>query len=302
MTVHADAAGPAIYAGGPDQVPAPGIVQRWDGTSWTSIGPMPFATTAASLLSQDDGSGQKLYAGVAPLVNGAPAVFRFDGTAWQPVGGGAGSTTSALTGIVRCLSLFDDGSGLRLYAANQSVTTAMQVARWDGAGWSSVAAVSGNGPLVFRRLAAIGTLDGDLHLGGLFDAVDSLPSVNIAKGRLRRPRVLLGQIGGPGNGVTVWNENLVPNRAYQNVFSIEPCPSGPGGGPWLGLCSSDPAILFFQIGLPLGTVPFHFTSPISWTVAGPYPLSPGLVIEGLCFDRTYNVLGCVGPVTRYTVQ
>lgn len=300
LASHTDASGTSLVAGGPVFGSLGGSILRWSGSVWTSVN-WTGSSPVASLLSHDDGSGPRIYAGVSTSVPPLPAVYRSTATNWEAVGGGAGSTSSALSGIARSLRLFDDGSGPKLYAANQAPTFTMQVARWDGSGWSAVATPV-NGALTLGRLNAIGTFGNDLVLGGLFTSVSGVVSTNIAKGRVNRPLVLLGQIGGPGNGVSVWNQNLVPNRAYQNVFSVEPCPTGPGGGPWLGLCASDPAILFFQIGLPLGAVPFHFTSPNPWTVAGPFNLPPGLVIEGLCFDRTYNVLGCVGPVSRYTVQ
>ncbi len=90
-----------------------------------------------------DGSGESLYVAGRFLAIGdtiARNVARFDGAHWSPLGPGLG-TSNTNTGV-EFLTVYDDGSGPKLYAAghfSSAGTTAVQnVARWDGSTWTAV--------------------------------------------------------------------------------------------------------------------------------------------------------------------
>jgi hypothetical protein len=113
----------------------------------------------------------------------------------------------------------------------------------------------------------------------------------------------VAQIGGPGGNVIVSNWGLIPGNEYYNVFSIEPCPAGPGTGPGqlLGICATTPAATQFlinQLLLPVGTPPFHFIATSNY-VAFPALSVPPVVLDGICLDITSGV---ATPVIRITIQ
>lgn len=114
--------------------------------------------------------------------------------------------------------------------------------------------------------------------------------------------LLFSQSGGPGSPLTISNQNMVVGHEYINLFTIEPCSSGLGTGPYLGLCTTDLPGLMNQLTQPLGTLPFHYTATSSTANFGPYPLISGLVIDGVCLDFTGGILGAVSPVARIVLQ
>ena len=119
-----------------------------------------------------------------------------------------------------------------------------------------------------------------------------------------RIRLVASQDGGPGSPVFLRNHHLIPGHEYFNVFSLEPCATGVGSGPFLGLCASAPAavdLLVAQVLVPVGTAPFHFVATSESTSFGPFPLPP-LVIEGICIDFTGGTLDAVSGVSRLIVQ
>lgn len=130
-------------------------------------------------------------------------------------------------------------------------------------------------------------------------AFDSAPLATLVAAA---PCLLLSQPGGPGTGVHVRNENLLPGREYYNIFSFDPCPSGPATGPWLGLCAGSFDLLLMQFQTPPGALPFHFIATAPVQNLGVYGLPPGLGVEGICFDFTGGNLGAVSPVAAYLVQ
>ncbi len=139
-------AGPALYAAGGFDVAGgidTGHIARWDGTSWSAIGP-GFNHRVYALTVFDDGSGAgpALYAGgVFSTVGGGAAnhIARWDGTSWSALGSG---TSGTATPQVVALTAFDDGGGSDLYAAggftNAGGVTVNRIARWNGAGWSAL--------------------------------------------------------------------------------------------------------------------------------------------------------------------
>jgi hypothetical protein len=79
-----------------------------------------------------------------------------------------------------------------------------------------------------------------------------------------------------------------------NVISTEMCGGGPGSGPYLGLCASDPTSLILQLTIPPGTLPFRFVSNGTTQDFGPYPGIPaGLTVDAITLD-------IAGPFWRFS--
>tara|TARA_R110000782_G_scaffold45706_5_gene101284 strand:+ start:1296 stop:2645 length:1350 start_codon:yes stop_codon:yes gene_type:complete len=174
--------GPALYAAG-RFLTIGGVVAsniaKWDGTGWQPLGE---GITRSSGFAQgfhmavfDDGTGTALYVGGSfNRINGGDVVnniAKWDGTTWSPVGDGFDSAVQELT-------VFDDGSGAKLYAMgnfnNTGSTPAAKMARWTGTAWEPLGAgASANtfGAIVFD--AGEGEA---LHFGGSFTTVDGVAS------------------------------------------------------------------------------------------------------------------------------
>ncbi len=92
-------------------------VARWNGSSWSALG-SAFDNDVLALAGFDDGVNKILYAsGLFKNVRGGGVpglnrVAQWNGTNWLPLGTGIESNGTAL-------SVFDDGSGLALYAAGR---------------------------------------------------------------------------------------------------------------------------------------------------------------------------------------
>jgi hypothetical protein len=176
-----------------------------------------------ALTTFDDGSGRgpELYAGGRFVIAGGAfvqCVARWDGARWWPLGSGV-----ALGGIftnVRCLAVFDDGSGSgpALYAGGffsvAGGQTAKSVARWNGMEWSPVG--GGMDDAVFA-LAVFDDGSGGgpaLYAGGSFTLAGGTAASRIAR----------------WNGRT-WSP--VSSGMSSSVFALETFDDGSGGGPKL---------------------------------------------------------------------
>ncbi len=96
---------------------------------------------------------------------------------------------------------------------------------------------------------------------------------------------------------------LFDRRLHFNVFSLDPCPGGPGSGSIGGLCVTTLGNLLFilnQVAQPLGTPLFHFEAASSYVSWGPLP-APPLAVQAICFDFTGGVLGPISPVAAITI-
>lgn len=116
-----------------------------------------------------------------------------------------------------------------------------------------------------------------------------------------RPVIAVTQAA-PGEACFLDLSRLVVGHEYHDIFSLEPCPGGPGTGVWLGLCTSDPMIFVSQFLLPAGVDPFHIVATSENRHYGPYALPPGITVEGVCFDFTGGALGRVSAVTSLLIQ
>ncbi len=137
MVVFDDGTGPALYVGGVFQVldGAASHIARWDGSSWSVVGPDPGATVLA-LAVYDDGTGPAMYAAGMGMT-----AIKYQGGQWDHIGMfSAGFSMPEL----HSLTVHEEpGGGPALYVGglftevNFSIP-AFGVARWDGNEWSAL--------------------------------------------------------------------------------------------------------------------------------------------------------------------
>ncbi|MBL9120312.1 MAG: hypothetical protein JNL80_10415 [Phycisphaerae bacterium] len=138
--------GPALYAAGDfsmaGSVPVTDIA-RWNGVSWSSVGPAFGGGYIAALAVFDDGlgGGPALYAGGSFFNIGSTVVrniARWNGTSWSALNSGLDD------GAVTCMTATNGGStlGPSLFVGGFFYridgVTARRLARWDGTSWSGV--------------------------------------------------------------------------------------------------------------------------------------------------------------------
>jgi len=111
-----DGSGEALYAAGFDFSTAAGHVARWNGTSWTQVGPT-FASRVDGLAVFDSGGGPQLHACGESGLSPGSAVARWDGVSWSALG----------TLTTRTIALASYGG--RLFGAGSALSM------WDGSSW-----------------------------------------------------------------------------------------------------------------------------------------------------------------------
>jgi hypothetical protein len=188
MIAFDDGGGPLLYAGGSFQAAGGRLafsVARWDGESWSAVGPGLRSGIVYSFAVFDDGRGPALYAGGSFQTSGGKPVrgiARWDGVSWSEVGGGVsgGSTRST----VRALCVFDDGNGPALYAGGEFGSAGGEpatsfIARWDGESWSSVG--GGMHSWVYDLAVHDDGSGPALYAGGTFLSAGGVPAQRLAK-------------------------------------------------------------------------------------------------------------------------
>lgn len=103
----------------------------------------------------------------------------------------------------------------------------------------------------------------------------------------------------PGTMYSLLLDGLIVGHEYFTIFTVnEPCPGIPGTGPYFGLWTQDPGVLWRQYLTPLGTPPWHFSAAAATLSWGSWSMPPGTVIEALCFDATNPQVLRISGVTR----
>jgi hypothetical protein len=124
-----------------------GCISRWTGNGWSLVGGglsanSQFGSVVFALAEYDSGDGPELFVGGA--FNGSQTVLskgliRWSGSNWNPIAGGL-STATGDPPYVDIMTVYDDGSGPKLYVAGNfnsiGGTTSPWLAQWDGATWS----------------------------------------------------------------------------------------------------------------------------------------------------------------------
>lgn len=147
LAVYDDGGGDALYAGGLFTIAGGGganYLAKWRGGAWSAVGAGTNGFVYA-LANHTDATGGGLYIGGNFTTGGggsANRVARLTGTTYSALG--AGITPGTFAPGVRALLSFDlDASGVpELYAGGDFTaaggTPAANVARWDGAAWSTL--------------------------------------------------------------------------------------------------------------------------------------------------------------------
>lgn len=189
MLVFDDGSGSALYVSGIFTsiagINARGIA-RWNGVSWQPVGDV--ATSLASpqvyaMVAFDDGNGPALYAGgTFSSIGGVPAVniAKWNGNTWQALGNGLG------VGPVDCLAAYDEGLGLKLFAAGEFAasgsTPVSLIARWDAGAWSPVGGgLTGTNPFVECLQVFDDGTGAALYAGGQFSTAGGQPAHAIVR-------------------------------------------------------------------------------------------------------------------------
>ena len=157
--------------------------------------------------------------------------------------------------------------------------------------------------MVFAVPAALigQTMNVEFHVGNSGD--DGFSSYayldNIQLGTPAGPfAVTLSSPLGAGS-LQVDNTGLTAGTATYNIFTLnEPCPGGPGTGPLLGLCTTNPQFLIDQFNS--GVAPFAFLATGPTETWGPIAgLPSGIVLECVSFE--FPGLVNVSPVAFHIV-
>ena len=147
-----------------------GGLRRWAGAAWSALPAPPAGLgTSYTLAAGNLGSGPRLFAG------GSGSIFQWNGTSWSQLGG-------ATNGPVNSLTVWNDGSGNKLYAGGSFTqigpVSAARVARWNGSAWSPLGSGVGDGPEPAAwALRGIGSR---LYVGGSFTTAGGAAAANIA--------------------------------------------------------------------------------------------------------------------------
>ena len=304
LEVFDDGTGPALFAGG-SFTTAGGIaasnIAKWDGTTWSPLGT---GTNSGPYTMQvyDDGLGagpNLIVAGYifsAGGVAGTTNIARWDGTNWFALLNGADAS-------VACLEVMDDLTGPKLYVGGTftapSLVPANRIATWDGIQWNPL--LGGLDDAARSMTIHNGPFGPSLYVGGQFLTADGITCNGIAQ--ISCLAVIgnhITQVGGPGGPVWVNNFGLTPGHEYYNVFSTTLCPTQ-GGGPYLGLCATNPLDLLALVYLPIGTSPVHFIAGDSYVNHGPF-LVPPVTIDMVTFEIIGGAVGAVSPVNRFMAQ
>ncbi len=190
LAAHTTGTATSLYAGGKFGFAGGTVakrVARWDGSEWHGFETQKGLTGPAyAACVYDDGSGEKIYVGGDFFGAGdhvCNGIAAWNGEAWEGVGSGV-QQQSGSSGQVTSLAVFDSGSGPALYAGGLFSVAGggpcFNIARWDGAFWSSP---GGNGPNDAARALAVFDDGGGpaLYVGGAFGASAGIPTPGIVR-------------------------------------------------------------------------------------------------------------------------
>lgn len=192
---------------------------RWNGTTWSSLGPSPSAATESLAVL---GNGDLFAAGAFQTIGSTvvSGIARWSGTAWTALGGGISLNLSG----PRCFTTLPNGDlvvGGDFAVAGTAA--ARSIARWDGAAWHAFGAgipLSATYDGV-RALAVLG--NGDLVAAGQFTTAAGAPGNNIARwdGAQWQP-LHIGMNGAVEALAVLPNGNLVAGGQFTHAGGL-PC-------------------------------------------------------------------------------
>lgn len=146
-------------------------IARWDGTSFSRIGPVGADGEVHAVVAMPNGD---LVAGgyFHGIGGGGEGVERWNGTTWSALGSGLGYASQ-----VEALAVLPNGDlvagGL---IASAPPFVANNIVRWDGSGWSPLGTGTSD-----RVLAVLPLADGSLLVGGAFSFAGGVAANAIAR-------------------------------------------------------------------------------------------------------------------------
>jgi hypothetical protein len=173
-------AGGLFAAVGAGVVPADNVA-RWDGTEWRPLGyglsgGIPYSNVSGLAVYNGDliAAGNFTTSGLTAVNH----IARWDGTAWSPLGGGIGDDPEI--DFVGPMAVYN---GALVVGGRFSVAGGVPVsniARWDGASWSSLGEGLSGGD-EYANVRALAVYDGSLYVGGSFATAGGVSSSYIAR-------------------------------------------------------------------------------------------------------------------------
>lgn len=174
-------------------------VAKWNGTSWSGLGPGLSSQVRALAVSGGD-----LYVGGDFLAAGGVStgnfIAKWDGSSWSALGAGVNGSVRAITVSGTNLYLGGDFTSAGIFGE----ASASRVAKWDGSNWSSIGAGTS---------ASVNTLvlsGSTLYVGGNFVYV-----TNSGSGAVQANRIAVWD----GNGWSHLAGSGVNDQVYTLVFS-----------------------------------------------------------------------------------
>lgn len=196
-------------------------IAAWDGSVWVSMGSQLVAPNSIWGADVGDlGDGQRLFVGGAfPTIAGIPAggLAQWDGDSWDTIGTGVG-ISGTFSPTVFGLKLFDDGSGLALYAGGRfdgidGVPNTDLIARYRDGAWEAV----GTGLSGSSTTADAGVLeifdDGTgpaLYAAGRSLIAPGQPSASVYKWDGSSWTAVGQSLGGAVTALQVWDDGSGP--------------------------------------------------------------------------------------------
>jgi hypothetical protein len=142
LAIFDDGQGPRLYGAGAflDANNVFHVLGRWNGSTWTALGPASTAGTLSSLCTFDPGAGTELFGFLHSTPLGGD-LLRWNGAQYALLG-------SSIVGVATAMSAFDDGHGSKLFTAGTvaSADNALvaNIASWDGGAWSALGSAQGS--------------------------------------------------------------------------------------------------------------------------------------------------------------
>ncbi len=197
-----DGGGMRLYAGGFCFVsgqPEFGFY-RWDGAVWSGVGGGVTVAAVECLQLFDDGGGARLLVGGGFLGTGTlstPNIAAWGAGGWSSMG--TLHAQQGPNGLVAALAAHDDGSGPALFAGGYfggaGGTDAIEVARWNGVGWSALGAGLQGGTV--EVLASFDDGSGSaLYAGGAFTNTGAVSLNHVARWNGSSWSPVAGGLGG----------------------------------------------------------------------------------------------------------
>jgi len=233
LATYDNGGGAMLYAGGTFTTAGgktDNYIAKWNGTAWSALsgssGPPGTNNPVLAVAVYDDGTGAMLYAGGDfGAAGGVPVSYiaKWDGAEWSDIGGPLGA---GMSGEVRTLAVYDDGTGEALYAGGEFITaggvTVNNIAKWDGAQWSALTGSSGTGVEGFNAgVEALVVYDDGtgeaLYAGGFFTTAGGVTVNNIAKWDGTEWLALEGPLG---TGVTAFNRGVSALAVYDDGSGV----------------------------------------------------------------------------------